>query len=187
VTEIKRKELEAALAQAEAVRESLEAALAKAKAALVNTVIDASKIDANQAEASAKVEKERARCRQLRAALSEFNQSNPIVTSHERGFILTGEPAEASEPEAAANPPSIQPSERASLVEEKQSRDESPRRKLSQRIDNAFARSPLVRQTIALVALTLAYLQYYYFDVHLQIMSLPRVVTLIAAPVANIS
>jgi len=45
---IKREELEAALLQAEAAREYLEAALTEAEAGLVNTVTDASKIDANR-------------------------------------------------------------------------------------------------------------------------------------------
>jgi multidrug resistance efflux pump len=56
-------------------REELETVLAKAEAALVNTVTDAAKVDANRAEADAKVHKARARCRQLRAALDELNRS----------------------------------------------------------------------------------------------------------------
>lgn len=49
-------------------------------------------------------------------------------------------------------------------------------RKLNPR--RALTRSPLLRQTIGLLSLTLAYLQYYYLEVQLQIMSLPSVITL---------
>lgn len=42
----------------------------------------------------------------------------------------------------------------------------------------ALTRSPLLRQTIGLLSLTLAYLQYYFLDVQLQIVSLPSVIIL---------
>ncbi|MBE0615732.1 MAG: hemerythrin domain-containing protein [Burkholderiales bacterium] len=40
----------------------------------------------------------------------------------------------------------------------------------------ALTRSPLLRQTVGLLSLTLAYLQYYLLDVQLQIASLPSVI-----------
>jgi hypothetical protein len=51
----------------------------------------------------------------------------------------------------------------------------NPARKLNHR--SARARPTLLRQTIELSALVVAYLQYFYIDVHLQIMSLPSVTT----------
>ena len=119
-----REELEAALAKAEAAREYLEAALAKAEAALVNTVTDASKIDANRAEASAKLDKARANCVRARAALREFNHSNPIVTSHERSYIQVGESEDVPKPSVIASPHLIQSREHAFRSEEKRSQDE---------------------------------------------------------------
>ena len=76
--------IEDALAQAEAARERLEAALAEAEAALINTVSDAAKVDANWADANVKVEKARARCRQLRAALVDRDHSKRITRSRVR-------------------------------------------------------------------------------------------------------
>jgi chromosome segregation ATPase len=169
----KREELEAALAQAEAAREYLEAALAKAEAALVKTVTDAAKIDANWAEASAKVDKVRARCRQLRAALVDPDHSERITRSRDRLDTLIKQSGELSKPEATASTSSIQSRDHALRGENKRSQDESRRRKSIRRFINAFATSPRVRETIGLLALVLAYLQYYYFDVQLQIMSLP--------------
>jgi chromosome segregation ATPase len=174
----KREQLDAALAQAEAARERLEAALAQAKAALVNTVTNASMIDANRDEASAKVEKARARCRQLRAALADPSHQEFITRSRERIGTLIKQSHERSEGGAATSPPSIQPREPAVRGEDKGSQDESRRRRLIHRFNNTLARSPHVRETIGLLALVLAYLQYYYFDVQLQILSLPSIVTL---------
>jgi hypothetical protein len=169
----RREDLEAALAQAEAAQERLEAALAEAKAALVNTVTDASKIDANQAEASAKVEKARARCRQLRAALIEPSRAQLITRSRERIDSLIKQSDELSKREATASPLSIQPREHAVRGGNKRSQDESRRRRPIDRFSNALATSPRVRETIGLLALVLAYLQYYFLDVQLQIASLP--------------
>lgn len=172
----KREDLEAALAQAEAAQERLEAALAEAKAALVNTVTDASRIDANQAEASAKVEKARARCRQLRAALIEPSRAELITRSRERIDTQSKQSDDLSKREATESPPSKQLSEPAVRGEDnKRSQDESRRQKSIHRVKNALASSRLVRQTMGLAAMTVAYLQYYFLDVQLQILSLPSV------------
>jgi hypothetical protein len=42
-------------------------------------------------------------------------------------------------------------------------------------LEHELAGAPLLRQAIGLLCLTLAYLQYYYLDIQLQIMSLPSV------------
>lgn len=171
----KREELGAALAQAEAAREYLEVALAKAEAALVNTVTDAAKIDTNRAEANAKVDKARARCRHLRAALVDPDHSEFIRRSRERVDTLVKQSDEPSKREATASSPSQKLTEHAVRGGNKRSQDESRRRKLIHRFNNVLATSPLVRETIGLLALVLAYLQYNYFDVQLQIMSLPSI------------
>jgi len=172
----KREELEAALVQAEVDREYLEAALAKAETALVNTVTDAAKIDANRADASAKVDKARARCRQLRAALVEPSHSEFITRSREQIDTLIKQSDETLKREAAASLPSRQSSEHAIRGESNRSQDESRRPKPIHRFKNTLATSPQVRETIGFLALVLAYLQYYYFDVQLQIMTLPSVI-----------
>jgi hypothetical protein len=178
----KREELEAALAKTEAARDRLEAALAKAKTALVNTVTDASKIDADQADASAKVEKARARCRQLRAALADPSQAEFITRSRERIGALARRPDEPAKREVSASPPAqalVEPPVRGGNGK---AQDPSRRQKLIHRFDHVLAALPHARETIGLLALVIAYLQYYYFDVHLQIMSLPSVVAVVVLP-----
>lgn len=186
----KREELESALAEADAAREQLEAALVKAEAALVNTVTDASKIDANRAEASAKVEKARARCRQLHAALVEPGQSEIITRSRKRVGTPVRQSVEDSKPSAATSSPSIPSSEHAVRGGNKTSQDEPRQQEPIHRTDisastqepsrsDVRARPYLLRQTIGFLALVLAYLAYFHVDVQLQIVSLPSIFTLI--------
>jgi hypothetical protein len=172
---IKREELEAALAQAEAAREELEAKLADAKAVLVTTVTDASKIDANRAEVEAKVKKARARCRQLQAALLDISRLGFIAQSRERLGALVEQSDDLSTSELITRPASVQPRRQATPRKDEGSVVKPSRLK---RFGDALAASPQVREAIGLLALTLAYLQYYYLDVQLQIMSLPSVIVL---------
>ena len=169
----KRQELEADLAKAEVHREYLEAALAEAKAALLNTVTDASKIDANRDEVNAKVDKARARCRQLRAALVELDHAGEFETrSHERMDTLIRQSEELSKQELTASPPSIRSRDHAVRGENRGSQDESgkePGPKV------ALARSTLIRQAIELSCLVFAYLLYFHIDVQLQIVTMPSV------------
>jgi DNA-binding phage protein len=109
--ETKREELESAIAEAEAARQYLEAALAKAEAALIDTVTNASKIDANRAEAAAKVDKARARCRQLYAALVEPGHSEFITRSRRRIGTPFKQSGDLSKPSVTTSPPSIPSSE----------------------------------------------------------------------------
>lgn len=165
-------------------REELEAALAKAEAALADAVISASTVDADRAEANANLEKARAYCRRVRAALIELNRSKPTARSGEEIDILIRQLLEVSKLMAGARSPSRQLSEHPVRGKNNRSQDESRRQEpvhgfnigflaheLSPR--DALARQSLIRQTIGLSALTLAFLQYYYFDVQLQILSLP--------------
>jgi multidrug resistance efflux pump len=59
-------------------REQLEAALAKAEAALANAVINAAKVHGARAEANANLDKARAHCRRLCAALVALKRPAPI-------------------------------------------------------------------------------------------------------------
>jgi hypothetical protein len=165
-------------------REELEAALAKAEAALADVVIDAAKVDADRAEANANLEKARAHCRRVRAALIELNRVGPTARSGEELDILIRQLLEVSKLVAGASPPSRQISEHPDRAKYNRSQDESGRPKPVHRFKigflalelgprGALARRSLMRQTIGLSALTLTYLQYYYFDVQLQLLSLP--------------
>ena len=167
-----REELEAAISQAEAAREYLEVALVEATAALVNTVTEAGKIDANWAEASVKVEKARARCRELRAALAKPGPSEFIRRSSERLDTLITQSDELSERKATASAPSTILSEHVVRDANKKTQDESRPRKQIHRFKNELVNSPLTRQTVGLLALVLSYLLYFHIDVQLQIISL---------------
>ena len=182
----RREELEAALAQTEAAREVLEVAFAEAKAALLNTVTDASKIDANQAEASAKVDKARARCRELRAALVKLDHSTIITRSRERKDTVSKQSEELSTQKVTAPLLSVQSRDQALRGENRRSQDESRKGKLVDRFKinflgqepyprDALERIALIRRTIELLGLVLAYLLYFHADVQLQIVSLPSV------------
>jgi hypothetical protein len=164
--------------------EELEAALAKAEAALGNAVINASTVDADRAEANANLEKARADCRRVRAALIELNRSKPTARSGEELDILIRQLLEVSKLVAGASPTSRPLSEHPVRRKNNRSQDESRRQEpvhgfnigfLAQEPSprDALAIQSLIRQTIALSALTLAFLQYYYLDVQLQILSLP--------------
>jgi hypothetical protein len=175
----KRKELEAALARAEAAREHLEAALAQAEAALFDTVTDAARIDADRAEASAKVDKARARCRQLRAALAESGHAEFITRSREEIDASVKRPGESSDPDSAAGTRPDQGGVNARRREGDGARNGFRLQKKFQRFNTTLATTPHVRETIGLLSLVSAYLQYYYFDVQLQIISLPSVTTVL--------
>jgi hypothetical protein len=171
----KREDLEAALAQAETARKYLEAALDEAEAALFNTVTDAAKIDANRAEASAKVDKARARCRELRAALVGSSRSTVRTRSRERIDTPIKQSHKLSKREATASAPSRQLSEPAVHGENKKTQDGSLRWKTIHRFNDALTTPRRVREIIGLLALVLAYLQYYFLDVQLQIARLPSI------------
>lgn len=137
----------------------------------------AATIDADRAEANAKVDRARAYCRQLHAALAELKRSESKARPGGSIDTQIKQFEEVSKQRAATSPPSRESSEHAVREENQGSADESGRRNPIRRFNIAHARSALLRQTIGLLALTLAYLQYYYFDVQLQIVKLPSVLT----------
>lgn len=141
-------------------RKELEAALAKAEAALADAVINATKVDADRVEANANLDKTRAYCRQVRAALVELNRSESRARSGEWIDTLIKQFGEVSKRGATASSPSRQASEHVVRGENKRSKDESRQRKPIHWLNigfsaqepsrrDALARSPLLRQTSA--------------------------------------
>jgi hypothetical protein len=183
----KRKELESGLAKAEAAREYLEAALARAEAALIDSVADGSRLDANRAEAAADVDRARARCRRLRAALVQLDASASRASLREWSSSQVMQSREGFKPDAPASPSSIPSTAPAVCSESKNSQREPSQGKTIHRADtgsaareteprDVCARSALLRQTIDLSALILAYLAYFHVDVQLQILNLPSII-----------
>jgi len=167
-------------------REELKAALAKAEAALADAVINAAKVDGDRAEAIASVEKARAYCRRVRAALIEVKHLEPAARLGEELDIHIRQLLEISKRMPEASPPSRQASEHPVRGKNNGSQDESGRRKPVHRFNigflalelsprGALARRSLMRQAIGLSALILTYLEYFYIDIQLQIASLPSI------------
>jgi multidrug resistance efflux pump len=134
-------------------REELEAALAEAEAALAAAAVDTARIGIDRVGADANLEKARACCRQIRAALVKLSRAEYLSGSDERNDAKAKQPVLDPGKAAVAVPAAVQTT--------------SPKA--------ARTQPPLVRQTVSLLGLTLAYLQYFYFDVQLQIVSLPSV------------
>ena len=182
----KREELESALAEAEAARARLETALARAEAALFSSVTDASKIDANRADTAAKVEKARARCRQLHAALVGPGDSE-VMTRSRRRMRAPIKPLEGvSQPSLAPSLPSIPSIEQTvgggNAIKQDELRQQEPIQRSDVRSSvqesptgDVRANRQLLRQTIGLLALVLAYLAYFHVDIQLQIVNLPSI------------
>jgi len=137
-------------------REELEAALAEAEAELAQAASDRTRGDAGN-----RLEKARAHCRRERAALTELDRAEPVAGPAER--------TEESNPDLG-----------------KPSKEPAGRRKTARGFFSAFSarqsdgrnassRHVLARQAFMLLALVLAYLQYYFFDVNLQVARLPSI------------
>lgn len=164
--------------------EQLRAALDKAEAALANAVSNAAKVGGDRTEANAGIENARAYCRRVHAVLTEVKHLEPTGRLGEELNIHIGELLDVAKRMPAAIPRPRQVSEHPVRAKKSRSQDESGRRKPAHRINIGFlalepspsgarARRSLIRQAIGLFALILAYLQYYYLDVQLQVMSLP--------------
>lgn len=176
-------------------REQLEAALAEAEAALAGAAIDLATIGVDRVEANANLEKTRGHCRNIRAALVKLSRSELVASSDERIDARIKQSGEASNREAGARPPSRQVSKHALRRESKSSPADSGQTKPSVRFNpvrfniglsaRQSGRSdvptgpPLLRQAIDLLILALAYLQYYYIDVQLQIANLPSTIVVV--------
>jgi hypothetical protein len=181
--EAARKELEATLAEADAARKELEATLAEAEAALVDAVINSTKVDGDRAEANANLDKARVYCRLLHAALVEL--AGPVSIGFRCADLscdllfsprttcwsdcLEGRLAVPPQLESSSNCPF-----RISIPSPEQAihriNISISAQEPSRR--DALARSSIPRQTTDLLALILAYLLYFHIDVQLQILSL---------------
>lgn len=136
-------------------RDSLEAALAESMSALAKAVADAGRTDADRGEAGARVEKARIRCRQLRAALVHPGDSEPIA----RNGAWIDAPMGRSDRQSVHVPIARAIESRSGI----------------RPLERARKAAPLLRQAIDLLALTLAFLQYYFLDVQLEILLLPSI------------
>ncbi|HMH18992.1 MAG TPA: hypothetical protein VK572_12690 [Burkholderiales bacterium] len=143
-------------------REELEAALAEAEAELARAVAGRAAAAVDVAEA--KLERARAHCRHARTALAEMNRAEPAARSVGR-------------------------TEKSNRSAEQPSKEYTgPRRSVlgflsafSARLPakNAPSRQLIARQGLMLLALVLAYLQYYFLDVNLKVSLLPSITVLV--------
>ena len=137
-------------------REELEAALAKAEAELAQAAGDRTNADANVC-----LEKARAHCRRERAALSELKRAEPAAGSVERA-----EKSNRDLGKPSREPAGQRKTARGSISACSARQPDG---------GNAPSRRVLARQAFTLLALVLAYLQYYFFDVNLQVARMPSI------------
>ncbi len=177
-----------------------EAELAHAETDVIKAIIRAqAKADADLANPIAALDSARTRCQRARAnwhgarlradqlltELAELNDAQTIDKSGARTDKLIREMLENPELGASASPSSTQSSEYPVRTVEKHQERVSHGRKLVGSLGilrrkyrvpgGAPARRLMVRRSVMLFALVLAYLQYYFLDVHLQIARLPSV------------
>ena len=164
-------------------RRELEAALVKAEAALANAVINTAAVDEDRTEADANTEKLRAHCRRVQAALVKAKRREPVGGSGEALDIHIRQLREASKRMPYAIPPSRRLVKHPVRAKNNRSHNESGRREHVRRFNTGFlALRPapqgalawylLKRQATGFLILILAYLEYFYIDVQLQIASL---------------
>jgi len=150
----KREEFEAAFVEA-------LADLAEAEAGLARIALDHSKLEPGPADGDADLEHARAACRQARARLLQLEREVPP-------------------------PASDAPAEKLVRHEDKLPNKPSRRRITIAKLRRAFPSlhaldralpgwRVMVRQSLMLLALVLAYLQYYFFDVQLEVSRLPSI------------
>ncbi len=134
--------------------EELETTLAQSEAALADAVVELARNGVDRIEADATLDRVRAQCRQKRAALVKMRGSRYPAGLDHSGDSETKQSSVSSLPEDAAN------------------------LRLAKKSDlrKARAQPPHLRHAIDLLCLTLAYLQYFYIDVNLQIVSLPSAI-----------
>ena len=146
-------------------REELELALAEAEVQLAEAVEARARLDTDAAEVNANIERARAQCRHARAALAELGRTE--LEHRESAFV-------PEVPSGLLVGGGRKPAKRA-------------RRRAVHRLIGGFLARELVakgapdwrllaRQAFMLLALVLAYLQYYFFDVHLQVARLPALI-----------
>jgi hypothetical protein len=158
-------------------REELRTSLAKAEAALTEAVVNSAVVDRHPVETNLSLDKARAYCRQARDAVAALDRSESLAISGEGIDTLIRHLGEVSDQGTATTTATPRADAGAIAGEGGTSRDEFRRHNPLRRIDSAIVKSTVIRHATSLLALTLAYLQYYYFDIQLEIMSLPSVTT----------
>lgn len=172
-------------------REELEATLSEAEATLADAVFYAIQVDANRVEADANLDKARANCRQVRTALVKLNHSDLMAGSYEQIDTQIALFRNVLKGEATARPPARHSNGYAVRGVDNGSQHESKLRRpfhrsnigLSAQRPNpryALASSLFARNVTYLLAVTSAYLLYFYIDVQLQIVRLPPPITWLA-------
>jgi hypothetical protein len=149
-------------------RQDVEGALARAKADLAQAVTDRAEAHAKVAESDAKLERARAVCRHLHDSLVELIRAEPppkpVTPTEGTGTSIQGVVTEA--PSAKRPGQTIRRFLQGFLAG-----------KLG--TANAASRRMIARQAFMLLALVLAYLQYYFFDVNLQVSRMPSITVMV--------
>jgi len=143
-------------------RQELEVALAEAEAQLAEAVETRARLDADATGAEARIEKARVLCRLVRAALTGLDRAEPEPavsageTGEQTGLSVRG----VQKPPGRPRGKTIH-----RLIAGVLSWEAVGRGRTNWRL--------IARQAFMLLALVLAYLQYYFFDVQLQVLRLP--------------
>ncbi len=182
----RRAELKAVFAMVESTREGLESALARAEATLADTATKCTSINADQVEAEANLNKARARCRQVRAALVHLELSELRALTAGPIDLLIEELREVSTHVSGINMTLTAPNRHGAHACNYVTQDDIGQRQSAQHPDvAALTRAagrggspqlpPILRQSIGLFSLIMAYLLYFHIGVQLQILSLPSI------------
>lgn len=143
-------------------RQELEVALDEAEAQLAKAVEARARLDTDATEADARIDKARVLCRLVRGALAGLDRAE------QESAVSAGEPGEQAGPSVRGAPkPPGKPRRKAirQLFAGVLSWEFIGRGRTDWRL--------IARQAFMLLALVLAYLQYYFFDVQLQVVRLP--------------
>lgn len=170
-----------------------ESDLRSAEAGLAGAILDQCGPGADRVGTNAAVDRARAYCRQSYTALTRLKLQETGYASGERARMPIEEPAEQALRAPAGPTPSRRsgemPAVGAPRPPRKQSRLERSYHQLirGSQAEEPRARAapdwrPLTRRSFMLLALVLAYLQYYFLDVNLQIARLPSVAVVVFSP-----
>jgi multidrug resistance efflux pump len=180
----------AALSKAVTDRQNAYANLSKVEARWVKAEATLSKAEAEWVKAQAKLDMATVKLAEVTDALDRLDLSESKFWSSERVDNPIQRLGEASKRRTAASWCSTKSGGHFVRDEDKRWDEASAQRKsihqfivgLSMQDPNprgAIIKAPLLRQAVGLLGLTLAYLQYYYSDVQLQISSLPSAYALL--------
>jgi len=163
----------------------LRAELAEAQAELASAVLDRENPRLDGATVEARIEKARAHCRRVRALIAERSRAQPAAIPRRQkpapeAVTKLEEPVPEAVPPKRRNP---EP-ESANQPAEKTTLHRRFRHFLGvlERLSGVKSTADwrvITRQSLTLLALVLAYLQYYFLDVHLQLSRLPSLAVIV--------